>query len=155
MSYKKLILELEDGEEVYRRIIDSRFGGAEVPSDKTGQTPIIMLEQDDFDEEGNMVAPGMVFFPAPGGQIEDGIQVINDMLDYDEGASVSMMNAPRYYISETCEQSIYAYAEYTGMDGLKGALKDVIDPDRYMFKDGIHHFDPVAFAATGGDSPDF
>jgi hypothetical protein len=154
VSYKKLILKLEDGEEIYRRIIDSRFGGAEVPSAKSGMTPIIMLEQDDHDEEGNEIVPGMVFFPAPGGQIEDGIQGINDMLDYDESKPVSMMNCPRYYISEACEQSIYAYAEYTGLDGLKGALKDVIDPDRYMFKDGIYHFDPVAFAATGGDAPD-
>jgi hypothetical protein len=62
------------------------------------------------------------------------------------------MNAPRYYVSSVCEQSIFAYHEYTGKDGLKGAMKDVIDPDRYFLKSGPVFYDDKAPAFTGGGS---
>ena len=85
--------------------------------------------------------------------MEDGIMVLNDMLDYDDSQPVSAMNHPKFFISSECEQSIYAYAEYTGMDGQKGALKDVVDPDRYLFKRGIEYVDNQTFATSGGFSP--
>ena len=40
---------------------------------------------------------------------------------------------------DACEQSIQAYKEFTGMDGEKGALKDVVDPDWYLVKYGPMH----------------
>ena len=97
-----------------------------------------------------LLGESIVWHAGPGGGIEDGITVINDMLDYDESAPVSAMNHPKFFISSECEQSIYAYAEYTGLDGLKGALKDVIDPDRYLFKRGIYYIDENNMQATGG-----
>ena len=42
-----------------------------------------------------------------------------------------MNNEPRLFISSECVNSIYALKEWTGADGRKGALKDVIDVLRY------------------------
>jgi hypothetical protein len=109
-----------------------------------------MMDEEQHDPEGNVIGESVAWQPGPGGDIEDGIGVINDMLDYDESEPVSAMNSPKFFISSECEQSIYAYAEYTGLDGLKGALKDVIDPDRYLFKRGIYFVDEQTLQATGG-----
>jgi len=150
LSYKKLIKKLEGNEDIFERVIDPRGGGAEVPNVKQGQSIISMMDEEQQDSEGNVVGESIVWHAGPGGDIEDGITVINDMLDYDESSPVSAMNHPKFFISSECEQSIYAYAEYTGLDGLKGALKDVIDPDRYLFKRGIFYIDENNMQATGG-----
>jgi len=150
LSYKRLLKKLEADEEIFERVIDPRGGGAEVPNVKQGQSIISMMDEEQHDPEGNVIGESVAWQPGPGGDIEDGIGVINDMLDYDESEPVSAMNSPKFFISSECEQSIYAYAEYTGLDGLKGALKDVIDPDRYLFKRGIYFVDEQTLQATGG-----
>jgi hypothetical protein len=61
------------------------------------------------------------------------------------------MNCPRYYISEDCQQTVYALMEYTGRDGLRGAMKDVVDCDRYLFKRGPLPINDLMMTATGGD----
>ena len=110
------------------------------------------MDEEQLDNEGNVIGESMTWYAGPGGDIEDGITVINDMLDFDETSPVNAMNSPNFFISNKCEQSIYAYAEYTGLDGLKGALKDVVDPDRYLFKRGIYYVDEQNMKATGGFS---
>jgi hypothetical protein len=109
-----------------------------------------MMDEEQHDNEGEVIGESMIWYAGPGGDIEDGITVINDMFDYDETNPISAMNSPKYFISSDCEQSIYAYAEYTGLDGLKGALKDVVDPDRYLFKRGCEYVDENRLQATGG-----
>jgi hypothetical protein len=52
---------------------------------------------------------------------------------------VSALNAPRFYVVDACQQSIFAYREYTGIDGEKGAMKDVVDPDWYLCKVDPQH----------------
>ena len=153
VGYKKLLAQLEGDEEIFDRVIDPRGGGAEVPNVKQGQSIISMMEEEQRDAEGNVIGPSYIWYAGPGGDIEEGIGVLNDMLDYDDSQPVNAMNHPRYYISSDCEQSIYAYAEYTGLDGQKGALKDVVDPDRYLFKRGVFFVDPEMMAASGGDRP--
>tara|TARA_R110002020_G_scaffold13482_5_gene48621 strand:+ start:882 stop:2540 length:1659 start_codon:yes stop_codon:yes gene_type:complete len=150
LSYKKLLKKLEGDEEIFERVIDPRGGGAEVPNLKQGQSIISMMDEEQQDAEGNVVGESVIWHAGPGGDIEDGITVINDMFDYDATSEVSAMNHPKFFISSDCEQSIYAYSEYTGLDGLKGALKDCIDPDRYLFKRGIYYVDENTMQATGG-----
>jgi hypothetical protein len=165
IAYKKIFLEAEgwvydeetkswDGskkEKIYERLIDPRMGGAAVPSAEEGTSIISLLEDEQRDKHGNVTGPSLVFIPAPGGHIDEGLQLINDYLDYDETSPLTSMNCPRYYISEECEQTIYAMQEYTGRDGLKGALKDVVDCDRYLFKAGVLSLDGDLLSATGGD----
>ena len=103
--------------------------------------------------DGEVVGPAYIWYAGPGGDIEDGITVINDMFDFDDTQPVNAMNSPRFFISSACEQSIYAYSEYTGLDGLRGALKDVVDPDRYLFKRGVFYVDDHVMQATGGAQP--
>ena len=165
VAYKKIILEAEGwtydeetktwddskAEKIYERLIDPRMGGAAVPSAEEGTSIISLLEDEQRDKDGNVTGPSLVFIPAPGGQIEEGLQLINDYLDYDNDKPVTALNSPRFFISENCEQTIYAMQEYTGRDGLKGALKDVVDCDRYLFKAGVMSLDGNLLDATGGD----
>jgi hypothetical protein len=165
VGYKKLVLELEGwkwdevegewrdrgAEQIAERFIDPRMGGAVVPSQEEGTSIISLMENEQRDREGNLVGPSMVWQRADGGSIDEGIQMINDHMDYDNGKEVTAMNAPRYYVSSDCEQSIFSYHEYTGRDGLKGAMKDVIDPDRYFLKSGpVYYDEKVALFTEGG-----
>ena len=74
----------------------------------------------------------MFFEPAAGLRLEEGIAIINDWLSYDTSQPRSPINQPRLYISEECENLIYAMREWTGADGEKGASKDPIDCLRYL-----------------------
>ena len=166
VGYKKLILELEgwkwnekdkvwDGsnaEKIFCRYIDPRMGGAEVPSEEEGTSIISMMQDEQKDKSDNTIGPQMTWLAADGGSIDEGIQVINNWLDYDDDEEITALNAPRLYVSADCEQSIYAFHEYTGRDGLKGALKDVVDPDRYFLKSGPDYFDENLTITSGGGS---
>ena len=164
VGYKKLILELggwkwneeagewdgTDAEDIACRYIDPRMGGAEVPSAEEG-TSIISLMEDIQEKDNARIGPSMVWLRADGGSIDEGIQMINDYMDYDDSETISALNAPKYYVTSDCEQSIFAYHEYTGRDGLKGAMKDVIDPDRYFLKSGPVYYDTnVPLFSEGG-----
>lgn len=163
VGYKKLVLEMEgwewddvkgewiegQAEQIAERYIDPRMGGAQVPSTEEGST-IISLMEDIQEKEGQVVGPSMLWRAADGGSIDEGIQMINDYMDYDDREEITVLNAPRFYVSSDCEQSIFAYHEYTGRDGLKGAMKDIIDPDRYFLKTSPVYYDSNAPLVSGG-----
>jgi len=164
IEYKRLILELEgwvwdegkgcwDGsnaERIFEAIIDPRMGGAEVPSVEEGTSLIFLMEDEQRDRQGRVIGPSMVWRPGPAGAIRDGIQLINDRLDYDTGQPLTMANSPKLFVVDDCQQSIYAFREYTGLGGEKGAMKDVIDPDRYFHKAGVGYIDDATPATRGG-----
>lgn len=162
VGYKRLILEAEGwvwtgsgwegkGQEViHERLIDPRLGGAVVPSAEEGTSIISLMADEQVDSDGHISGPPMDWVPAPGVAIEEGIQAINDWLDWDVAQRLSALNAPRYYISTACEQTLYALREYTGRDGQKGALKDVVDPDRYLFRYGPERVTAQTYKARGG-----
>lgn len=166
LDYKRLILELEgwrwdedrgawDGsqaERIFDAIIDPRMGGAEVPSIEEGTSLIALMEDEQRDRQGRVVGPSMVWRPGAGGAIRDGIQLLNDRLDYDTTRPVTIENAPKWYVVEDCQQSLYAYREYTGLGGEKGAMKDVVDPDRYFAKSGLGYVDELVPVVRGGGS---
>ena len=74
----------------------------------------------------------MTFIPAPGVHIDDGLQLINGLLSYDENKPIDSLNAPKLFISDRCENFIYAMQEYTAKGGKDEATKDPIDCLRYM-----------------------
>ena len=113
-------LEKEAGEVVIERYMDSRYA-ASATLQKSGITTLLE-ECDDI---------GLHFLPASGENIEEGIDLINNLLSYDIDQEVSITNEPRLFISSDCINTIYALQEWTGADGRKGALKDVIDVLRY------------------------
>jgi phage terminase large subunit-like protein len=147
LQYKKLMLELEGAvfdpdhgwdrskaEKIEKTIIDARLGGAVVPSSDEPTSIIDLLNLEQIDSKGRVVGPSMDVVPGSGARIDDGIQLINDRMHYDESSPVTIMNAPAWYVTSNCLQSIHAYREYTGAGGEEGALKDIIDPDRYFLK---------------------
>jgi len=132
-DYVELIKNCEEGETVFERFIDPRLGAAEKQA-ANGATTIIS-ELDDA---------GMVFLPAPGVEIENGLQLINGLLSYDENKPLSSLNAPKLYISERCQNLIYAMQEYTAKGGKEEASKDPIDCLRYLLVSQCSFVDPHA-----------
>lgn len=120
-EYVELIRQLEGDEEIYERFIDPRLGNSEKQS-MDGATTIIS-DLDDAD---------MTVIPAPGVDIEDGLQRINNLLAYDEAKPIDSLNAPRLYVSDRCMNFIYAMTEYTAKGGKNEATKDPIDCLRYI-----------------------
>lgn len=120
-DYVELIESCENDEVIFERFIDPRLGAAERQS-ADGATTIIS-ELDDA---------GLTFIPAPGVEIENGLQLINGLLSYDEKQPLSVLNSPKLYISERCQNLIYAMQEYTAKGGRDEATKDPIDCLRYL-----------------------
>ena len=121
------IKELEGGEEIFERWMDSRYGASPTTMVEGSTT---LIEQ--FEREG------MRFLAASGKSIKEGIDLINDRLYYEEGtpigefsAKMGRVNVPRLMVSERCPNVIFALKEYTGRDGNEGACKDFIDLLRY------------------------
>ena len=79
-----------------------------------------------FDEVAKL-AEG--FLPASGQQIAVGLAVLRDRIE--DG---------RYKVTANCTNTIFAYENYTGKDGQKGAVKDWIDCDRYAALSGIFEY---------------
>lgn len=130
-------------EPIHERFLDSRFASA---AREQGDQPVTLLTK--FDELG------LHFKPTPGDPILEGIQDINDALDYDTGRPVDYFNRPRLYVSSECVNTIYALQTWTGMDGAslsggsarisqKGATKDPIDILRYFFRAGCGYVETV------------
>ena len=129
-DYVDLILRYEGGETIFERLIDPRMGAAKYQS-QNGASSII--------EE--LADAGLVFVPAPGLEIEDGIQAMTTKMAYNRKAPLDAINRPHFYVSDRCENVIRALQEYTGEGGPEEAWKDVIDPIRYACIDGIRWVD--------------
>ena len=128
LDYKEEIERLEGGkvsagekpEIIVERRMDSRYAASATLA-RDGVTTLL--------EE--CLEIGLDFVPASGENIEEGIDLINDKLAYDPEREVSSTNEPQLFVSDACVNVIYALKEWTGADGRKGALKDVIDVIRY------------------------
>jgi hypothetical protein len=132
-DYVELIKHCEQGETVFERFIDPRLGAAEKQSAEGATTIISELD-----------SAGMVFHPAPGVEIENGLQLINGLLSYDEKKPLSALNAPKLYISDRCQNLIYSLQEYTAKGGKDEATKDPIDCLRYLCVSNCSFVDPHA-----------
>lgn len=132
-DYVDLFLSMEAGEKIEERIIDPRLGAAKYTANDHASSIIEDLADQDF-----------VCIPAPGLEIDDGLQALISKMSYDTAKPLDAMNRPRFYISEHCENTIRALGEYTAEAGLKEAWKDPIDCLRYACVSNIEHFDGSA-----------
>lgn len=107
---------------IFERHMDSRFGNAPTPSRDEATTLI-----EEFEDLG------LTFEPAPGEHLKEGVNLINDALTYDEAKPVSSLNAPKFFVVDSCAAMIYSLQNWTGKDGQKGACKDPVDTARYHF----------------------
>ena len=136
-DYVRLILDLEDGEEIYERIIDPRLGAAKYQAQDGSSSIIEDLAENDI-----------VCIPAPGIDIEDGIQALISKMSYDTTKPLDSVNRPRFYVTDECFNIINALSEYTGDGGLKEAWKDPIDVLRYASVTDIDHVDTKKLGVT-------
>lgn len=170
-TYKKEILEAEgavydhkegkwdmtNAEVIDRRWIDPRGGGREVPSVDEA-TSIIYKMQEIQPAEGDLIeGPEMILyasFTGKGGLVNSGIQMINDLMDWNDKQPLSTMNCPKWYVVDDLYQTDMLYREW--QDGMteRCALKDILDPDRYFIANDPQHYDEKDFEThtqgTGG-----
>lgn len=124
-------------EVVAARFMDARF--AQVKSFEDGGM-VTLLEK--FDEMG------LEFFDtsqnASGAwTIGEGCQLVNDALWWDKSRPMSFGNQPKLFISDACQNLIFAMETWTGADGGEGATKDPCDVLRYYFMKGCRYEAPV------------
>jgi hypothetical protein len=129
-DYVELIREMEGDEEIFERLIDPRLGAARYQG-TDGSSSII---EDLADQE-------IVCVPAPGSDIQDGLQALISKMSWDTNKELDSVNRPHFYICDECENIIQALSEYTGDEGLKEAWKDAIDVLRYAAVADIDHVD--------------
>lgn len=120
-DYVEMIRDLEGDEAIFERFIDPRLGAAEKQSADGAVTIISQLDDE-----------GMTVVPAPGVDVDNGLQLISNQLAFDDGKPISSVNAPHLFISEECQNFIFAMQEYTAKGGKEEATKDPIDCLRYI-----------------------
>lgn len=130
-DYVDLMMREEEGETIFERLIDPRLGAAKYQT-QNGASSIIE----------DLADAGLVFIPAPGLEIEDGIQALQTKMAYDKKRPIDGLNRPHFYVSERCQNIITALSEYTGADGPDEAWKDPVDVVRYAAIAGIDYVDP-------------
>jgi len=123
-DYKELIEEAEQGDEIFERLIDPRLSQAKTPSRDGATTLLTELE-----------SIGLTFIPAPGIDIEDGIALINDRLNYNATEPISSTNSPKLFISASCVNVLDAFKNYSGFSR-EEVWKDPIDCVRYLLVSG-------------------
>lgn len=128
-----------DANDVFRHI-DPRLGASETQGENGAETIMTRLADQDY-----------VYLPAPGKQIEDGDQLINDFLRYAPDKPIGVDNSPRIFISDRCQNLIQCLEIYAGT-GKDEAAKDGRDVIAYMLQSGVDYIDPDAQIVTGGGS---
>lgn len=138
--YQEEIERLEDAdpEPVATRWMDSRFGG--IPS-LTADSATTLIE-----ECANL---GLFFHPAPLDPIEEGVQLINSMLDFAEDEE-GIRGEPKLLISSACHNLIFALKVWSGRDGKTGATKDPIDCLRYAVLANLVDYDSQGVTIVEG-----
>ena len=130
-------IEQDNGLKPLERLIDPRLGAQKYQT-QNGASSII----EDLSDNG------LVFVPAPGLDIEDGLQALQTKMAYDRKKPMDSVNRPRIYISNRCQNIITAIQEYTAEGGLDEAWKDPVDVLRYAAIADIRHISPGQMAIT-------
>jgi hypothetical protein len=141
-DYKRIIeaAEKADSAEPAERWMDSRYGNTPTMTHEGVRTLIEQCSE----------RIGLDFRATSGQAIVEGVTLINDWLAYNDEAPVDALNSPRLYISERCQNLIYALKTWTGSDGKRGATKDWIDICRYIALSGVEYEDPASLRTRGG-----
>lgn len=137
-DYLEIFAEIEGKKEVFERLIDPRLGAQRYTKDEADSSIIDDLNDLDF-----------IVKPAPGIEIEDGLQKLVDLMSYDDTRPIDGMNRPKFYVSSKCQNMILCLNEYTGDQGKDEPAKDFVDLCRYAAAAEIDHLE----LATAGGRP--
>lgn len=163
-QYKLLMLQREgtdwrsgeSGDLIMRRTVDRRAGPSPLPQG-SGDTTCIwddLRAQQSDPKSGDVIAPGLEFDLAGGPGLEDdGLELIKADLYVDREKPLDpIRNFPRLFVSDRCQNLIWAMQNYTARDGNKGACRDPIDCLRDLYTSGLEHLTPAMFHTRGGGS---
>ncbi len=78
------------------------------------------------------------------------LEKVNDMLSYDPDQDISVMNEPKLYVTENCQNLIRAIFNWSPDQGSTSPWKDPIDTLRYLFDQPLHYADPAVAEISGG-----
>lgn len=137
-------------EEVFERIIDSRFGPRPHQTEHGMTCMVWEFEKEHTDAATGEILEPMYFRMADGGSID--LNCIKELLEYQRDDAGMISRPPRLYVSEECHQVIWALSNYTGKSGEAGASKDVIDVLRYMAGAQLIPVSQDTFRSRGGGS---
>jgi hypothetical protein len=131
-DYVDLICQLESDtkDNITERLIDPRMGAAKYMT-HNGASSII--------EE--LADAGLIFNPAPGLEIEDGLQALQTKMAYDRKRPIDSLNRPHFYISDRCQNLIMCLQEYTAEGGNEEAVKDFVDLCRYLAISNVTYYE--------------
>jgi hypothetical protein len=125
LALEKLPQSLADGtthEWVAGRWIDSVYAAMPTQTREGGTT---LLEE--------CHALGFPFAPAPKEHIDEGVSLINGLLDFERGEESNVITVkPKLFFSEKCVNTVFAMKLWTGRDQRAGACKDPVDCLRFM-----------------------
>lgn len=132
-------------EDICQRYIDPRACEMPQATASGATTALIELGSTQLNPvTGAIDGPSMLFSPAPGLAIDTGITAVNQLLDWDMTQPLCpMVNEPRLYVSENCEQVIEMMNTFTGTGGRDAGHKDPFDLVRYIATAGLWHRQPV------------
>lgn len=165
-DYQRIVLEAEgwkigdngvyvpDGDrffEVRERFLDPRPAGTSVPSDAEGKTYADFMNEPLRDPVSRReIGPAFDFRAGVACGIEEAKQWVNDWIcgGWNPQAEITPMNCPKWYISDRCQQTIWALKVWTGFDGDKGACKDPIDCLKGLSKTGLEYLAPGMLGAV-------
>jgi hypothetical protein len=120
--YIEEIRRLEADEEIAERWMDSRFGNAPTAAADSATT---LIEQ--------CTMHGMAFSPSPGESQDEGVSLINSLLDSHRAGQPE----PMLFVSRSCRALVFALKVWTGQDEKRGACKDPIDCLRWAACAGL------------------
>ena len=158
VGYRKLIRRLEDTwhiGDMQRRFIDPRAGKAATAALKQRSQSLIQTLRTPYrsPETGQIEDEGMHFIAAPGVEIEQGVGLINSLLDFNTEEPLSFYNQPRLRISAVCKNLIWSMTNWNDNEPHdQSASKDPIDALRYMVLMDPRYVDPKRSRATRGGS---
>lgn len=139
---EKLPKQLSDGtthEQISERWIDSVYANMPTQTREGGTT---LLEELQF--------CGSNFLPSPREHIDEGVSLINNLLDYERGEDNEIRAKPKLYFSEKCANTIFSVKIWTGKEQRMGASKDPIDCLRFMVTARLVAFKPEDLVVFGG-----
>ncbi len=138
-------------ERIQTRYMDARFASAEHAGANGGTCLLWEFEKETNDPSTGDPQGRMLFTPSTGEKIDPGLGLINGLLEWNrERPMMPHINAPKLYVSEDCQQVIWALANYTGRSGETGASKDFVDLVRHLACAAPRYVSASGTVATGG-----
>ncbi len=136
------------GEVIFKRLGDPRSGA--VQSVQTDEVTTILDMLNEPGEDGLDIEVHPVQADGTRSKIVEGVNLVNQWLEYDDEQPIGLENEPILYISDRCRNVIECMKLWTGQGGEKGASKDPIDLLRYAAVTDIEYFPEGSLEVWGG-----